>query len=157
MRKQFNTIITNGVEEKKEVTYYSMDDITPENIYKIYFDLYSIIELSHCPICGHMMTLNGTAHKNYVWCPICDLEGPKHWDPYQAIKMWSDKSFTTVAEAMNFSPNRLKVLNLDNFDTAHRKEIEEFILAKQNKAKLEAATAEDQEWSAWKERLKEKQ
>ena len=157
MRKQINTIVTNGAEEKKEVTYYTMDDITPENIHKIYSDLYSVIELGYCPVCGHMMTLNGTTHKNYAWCPICDLEGPKHWDPYLAAKMWVDKSFTTVAEAMNFSPNRLKVFNLDNFDTAHRKEIEEFILAKQNKAELEAADDKDQEWNAWEEKLKEKQ
>lgn len=157
MRKQINTIVTNGVEEKKEVTYYTMDDITPENIHKIYSDLYSIIELGYCPVCGHMMTLNSTTHKNYAWCPICDLEGPKHWDPYLAAKMWVDKNFTTVAEAMNFSPNRLKVLNLDNFDDIHKKEIEEFILTKQKKAESEASEAEDQEWGTWEVRLKEEQ
>lgn len=156
MRKQINTIVTNGVEEKKEVTYYTIDDITPENIHKIYYDFYSVIELGYCPICGHMMTLNGTKHENYAWCPICGLEGPKHWAPYQAVKMWADRSFTTVAKAMNFSPKRFKEFNnLDNFDAAHRKEIEEFILADQKKAELEASEAEDQEWGTCEERLKE--
>ena len=91
IEKMTVTTVKNGSgiqTEEKDYKIYNFEDLTSDNIFKIFYDNDSHIELGEC----------------FAWCSICGLEGPKHWNPYQAAKMFVDKSFTTVAEYKEFSP-----------------------------------------------------
>jgi len=90
--------------EERDFKIYSFNDLTPDNVYKIFNDNDSFIELGECPICGWTVAINQRLHECFAWCSMCGLEGPKHWNPYQAAKMFVDKSFTTVAECQEFNP-----------------------------------------------------
>ena len=101
------TTVKNGSgiqTEEKDYKIYNFEDLTSDNIFKIFYDNDSHIELGECPICGWTVTINQRIGECFAWCSICGLEGPKHWNPYQAAKMFVDKSFTTVAEYKEFSP-----------------------------------------------------
>ena len=113
---------------QKEITIYNMEDLTEENAYKIFRDDNCYIELDECPICGWKVTLNQRQHDGcYAWCAICGLEGPHHYDPYWAAKMFCDKSFTTVAKAKEFSPSKIREANLYRFSPRTIDQVREFI------------------------------
>lgn len=114
----------------KDITYYEPNDITEENINKILRDDDAIIVPGYCPFCGGVTILNRNPHGWYVHCGICGMEGPKNWDPYSALKMFTDKSFKTVARIMELSQDKIKELLIENekyWDANHVNEVIEFI------------------------------
>ena len=119
----------NGISSyEKEFSYYTFEDLTPENTFDIFNNDDNFIELGECPICGWTITLNKSSQGCYAWCSICGLEGPKHYDPYLAAKMFCDKSFKTVAEVERFS-NKIFKNNIDisKFSPRTIDEVKKFI------------------------------
>lgn len=129
IEKMTVTTIKNGTgiqTEEKDYKIYNFEDLTPDNIYKIFYDEDSIIELGECPICGWTVTMNQRPNESFAWCPICGLEGPKHWNPYQAAKMFVDKSFTTVAECKEINPKYFTV-NIKKFSPRTIDQVKKFL------------------------------
>ena len=115
-------------EYKKEFTHYTFEDLTSENTCGIFNNDDNFIELGECPICGWTITLNQSLYGCYAWCSICGLEGPKHYDPYLAAKMFCDKSFTTVVKAKGISNERFKhSINIEGFSSRTIEEVKKFI------------------------------
>lgn len=129
MRKELSKVIQGDPDNpiEKEITFYSPEDITEENAFHIASGWDSFIETGYCPVCGHMTMLNRSAFGYYAWCSVCGLEGPKHWHPYNAVKMFSDRTFTTVADMKKLSKKAVAEFNLSLFDEKNRQLVEEFI------------------------------
>lgn len=130
MYKKMVKLVSGGIESEREVTYYNMEDLTEYNCQSIFKDYHSQIDLGECPICGYSaVTVNQRQYDGcYAWCPVCGFEGPKHWNPYWAAKMFYDKSFITVAKAQKFDPKMVKEnLTIEKFSQRTIDEVRKFV------------------------------